>query len=351
MEFNIEGVPFDKTNIDNVLARIESLSAENYKNLLMVAFIHGWHHNAAQTDRNVIEFKKFLLELQREEHSLAVGTPRSVVGIYLGWQGRASENVLVNLLSYRDKKELGLSTGEKSVVHVIERLSKIRASNGNNRLILVGHSFGGGVLYSAVRKELLDNLKSSNPINTKLIGDLVVLLNPAVEAKRFVDVHKLLKDRFEECTPLLMVSFTSEADTALSDEFPRGMHLFYGDQLKGDPSDVLLTTAYGRYQEFSNYQLMLGPDAVVESNLSKSVFNSAVSTWASFRDGSTPFKLGAITLKGKKGGVHQGHWVPVMNVMVDRTLIAEHNEIWDPKFTYFLRGLVGMEFAKARRCR
>ena len=79
MEFNIEGVPFDKTNIDNVLARIESLSAENYKNLLMVAFIHGWHHNAAQTDRNVIEFKKFLLELQREEHSLAVGTPRSVV--------------------------------------------------------------------------------------------------------------------------------------------------------------------------------------------------------------------------------------------------------------------------------
>lgn len=351
IEFNNEGVPFDQENIDKCLGKIASLSDDSDKNLLMVAFIHGWHHNAAQTDTNVIQFKNFLLALQREEQSLRVGTKRSVVGIYLGWQGKKSENELVNLLSYRDKKELGLSTGKKSVAKVLERLSEIRASNKNNRLILVGHSFGGGVLYSAIRKELLDNLNNPIPRSTKLFGDLVVLLNPAVEAGRFVDVHEHLNNHFDACTPLAMVSFTSESDTALSKEFPKGMRLFYRDQLRGGASDELLTNAYGNYSDFSKYHLTLDPGAVVEDTLTKPVFNTAALSWASFRDGNTPFTLGPIVLKKKESSVQQNQWEPVLNVLVDKTLIAEHNDIWDPKFTYFLRGLVGMEFAKALRCR
>lgn len=148
-----------------------------------------------------------------------------------------------------------------------------------------------------------------------------------------------------------MVSFTSESDTALSNEFPKGMRLFYRDQLKGDAGDELLTTAYGRYWVFSKYQLMLDPDAVMEGSLSKSTFNRAALSWASFQDGSTPFTLGPITLKEKESAAHQSHWEPVLNVLVDKALIAEHNEIWNPKFIYFIRGLVGMEFAKARICK
>jgi hypothetical protein len=203
-----------------------------------------------------------------------------------------------------------------------------------------------------VRKELLTKLRGQDSTDVKLFGDLVILVNPAVEADRFKDVHDRLKmGNYEECTPLAMVSFTSEADTALSDEFPKGMRIFYKDELKDKGNEALMTTAYGRYPEYSKYQLFVESPAAVEDSLSKSVFNRAALSWASFRNGDAPFELGAITLEKKKPSADSNNWEPILNVMVSKRLIAEHNEIWDPKFTYFLRGLVGMEFAKLGRCR
>lgn len=351
VEFDDNGAPYDQLNIDNVFKRIEDINSADDQSLLMVVFIHGWHHNAAQTDRNVIEFKSFLESLNKEEKALSVGRPRKVVGIYMGWQGKASDNPIVRLFSYRDKKELGLETGMKSVTPILKRLSVIRESDKNNRLIFAGHSFGGGVLYSAVMDDLLERLKNPTSRSVKLFGDLTILLNPAVEAQRFVAIHEVLNKDFPECTPLSMVSLTSEADTALSKEFPRGMELFYRDQLKGDPSDVLLTTAYGRYAEFSKYELRPDTDSAIEDSLSKDVFNSAVPTWSAFRSTMSAFNLGGIKLTHMVSSTPQFAWEPVLNVFVDKSLIQEHNEIWDPKVKYFLRGLIGMEFAKARQCK
>jgi len=351
IEFNDDGLPFDITDRDTVIGNISALSSQSDRSLLMVTFIHGWHHNAAQTDRNVIEFKSFLRSLQKEEQNLAVGTPRSVVGIYIGWQGKASESSkLANLLSYRKKKELGLETGRKSVIQVVQKLQTIRESDHNSRLVLVGHSFGGGVLYSAIKEALLEKLGDSSSRNIDLFGDLVILMNPAVEAQQFEVVHSALNKRFPECTPISMVSFTSEADTALSDEFPRGMRLFYRERLKGNAHDALITTAYGRYTEFSNYELRIDPGTDVESTLSRRVFNAAVPSWRRFRMAQSSFDLGGIELFRRVNDSEPTAWQPVLNVLVDKSLIGGHNEIWNPEFLYFLRALIGMEFAKLRQC-
>lgn len=350
VEFNDEGRPFDQTITNAAINNIEKLNSENDKSLLIVTFIHGWNHNAAQTDGNVIEFKKFLRALQKQENTLAVGTPRKVVGLYVGWQGKSSESALLSLFSYREKKELALKTGEQSVTDVLKKLSVIRASDSKNRLILVGHSFGAGLLYSSVKNDLLERL-NQNTQSVKLFGDLVILINPAIEANRLKIVHESLNKLFPACTPLLMVSFTSEADTALSKDFPLGMRIFYADQLKDDVNDDLLITAYGRYGDFSKYELR--PDNVntIDNVLTKEVFSAAIPSWGQFRSGQSAFNLSGIKLSQKNSQQQTARWEPVLNVLVDKSLIQEHNEIWDPKFQYFLRGLIGMEFAKARRCR
>lgn len=350
IEFDEKGNPYDQASIDNVFQTIEEINQQDNQSVLIVGFIHGWHHNAAQTDRNVIEFKSFLSSLAEEEKFLSVGKPRKIIGLYMGWQGKSSENSIVRLFSYRAKKELGLETGKKSVTPILKKLSKIRKSDKNNRLVLAGHSFGGGVLYSAVKDDLLYQLQGESFSDVKLFGDLVILLNPAIEANRFVDVHSYLKKNFPICTPLSMISLTSEADTALSKHFPAGMKFFYRDQIKGDSSDSLLTTAYGRFSEFSNYELRPIAGGSLEESLSKSAFNSAVSTWKLFRSTNAPFVLGGVELMHKPNSkLFTGE--PILNVLVDKNLIQEHNEIWDPKVKYFLRGLIGMEFARNRFCR
>lgn len=347
VEYDENGVEYDRTAVASVLDTIRAMPSRERKSLLMVVFIHGWNHNAAQTDGNVASFKTFLRNLQKEELTLAVGQPRKVVGVYVGWQGKASDFRLQELLSYRRGKELGLETG-KSVTPVLQQLSAIRRADGNSRLAVVGHSFGAGVLYSAVSDDVVASIRDDDRGPGRLFGDLLVLVNPAVEAALFVPLQEAMKRPFPACTKPAMVSFTSEGDTALSTWFPRGMRFFYADRIRGDASDALSTTAYGLYRNFSGYELRGTP---AETALTKEAFNRAVPTWHAFRDGRSPFDLGGVVLRRKAENTGSDAWRPVLNVLVDKALIQEHNEIWDPKFTYFLRGMIGMEFARLRECR
>jgi hypothetical protein len=355
VEFNEAGKPYDSSVVDSVIEKIEVASRTSRKNLLMVVFIHGWHHNAEQTDRNVIEFKQFLLDLQTDETKVLVGRERDVIGIYMGWQAKATDSRIVQLLSYRAKKELGLETGLAGVRDVLARLASLRSSNQNNRLVLIGHSFGGGVLYSAVETKLIAELSDSDLIRQKAYGDLVILMNPAIEAARLVELHKIASSKtFSKCSSLAMASFTSEADTALSEQFPKGMQLFYADQLASSSEPELLTTPYGRYPKFSHYRLSLEENVPVETSLSNESFAKALPTWDKFRQAKAGFQLGPIMLTHTDtNGTESRKFVgfPILNTSVSSGLIQQHNEIWDPKFAYFIRGLVGMEFAKARQCR
>jgi hypothetical protein len=355
IEFNEDGKPYDPSVVDTVIEKIEVASRTSRKNLLMVVFIHGWHHNAEQTDRNVIEFKRFLSDLQTDETKISVGRERDVIGIYMGWQAKATDSRLVQLLSYRAKKELGLETGVGGVRDVLTRLATLRSSNQNNRLVLIGHSFGGGVLYSAVEAKLIAELSDSDLVRQKAFGDLVILMNPAIEAARLVKLHKIASSKtFSKCGSLAMASFTSEADTALSDQFPVGMRLFYADQLASASEPELLTTPYGRYPKFSHYRLSLDENVPVETSLSNESFGKALPTWEKFRQVNGGFQIGPVRLTHTDTSSTEGRkfvGFPILNTSVSSDLIQQHNEIWDPKFAYFIRGLVGMEFAKARQCR
>ena len=91
-------------------------------------------------------------------------------------------------------------------------------------LIIVGHSFGGAAVYSAisdiVTERFVDTVKHGEPL--KPLGNQVILLNPAFEASRHYDLNQLAVSISQYPTnqrPVLSI-FTSEGDWATHYAFP-----------------------------------------------------------------------------------------------------------------------------------
>ena len=366
VEFDDLGFQKSRSAVDNVFSKIRNLNSNSNENpLLLVVFIHGWHHNAKPDDSNVTTFKKFLINLQHEEDIQNVSRhKRQVVGVYIGWRGESNDSVL-NPLTYRSRKSAGLRVGQYGLQEVLAELAKIRRSKDSNRLVSIGHSFGGGVLYSSVMQNLVENVvmaqkEGSNQLDTikKVYGDLVILVNPALEAARVEVLNRRLGNvEFAQCQPLVFASFTSEYDKALSDVFPIGQKLFFYDDkkvaLQSDQQNLVITP-YGneptyRTNELSCKSCDYNAKAVY---LNKNQFLDASKQWRAFRESKTAeFNVGDIKLMhDPKSQIGPG--TPIMNVYVKgNNLMQDHNEIWGSEFSLFARALIGMEFARGEQCR
>lgn len=367
VEFNDHGFQKDPNAVLNILSNINELNRNSSTSpLLIVAFIHGWHHNANPEDSNVKSFKEFLVNLQYEEDNLSFSNKkRQVVGVYIGWRGESNDG-LFSVLTYRTRKLAGLRVGEYGLQEVLAELNVIRESNQNNRLVSIGHSFGGGVLYSSVMQKLVDSVVSakldeSNNMNTivdKAYGDIVILMNPALEAARVEVLNRRLSrvEKFNTCQPLALVSFTSEYDEALSKIFPMGQKIFFKDDLKiakSDKYEQLVTTSYGNQVSYRTNELICENCKLTSASnfLTASEYRSAANEWTNFRNSkNAKFSVGQITLSHLNSSqIKPGS--PILNVYVKGdNIIKDHNTIWGSDFSKFARALIGMEFAKQNKC-
>lgn len=367
VEFNDLGFQKDPVAVQNTLKKISRLNVNpNSPPLLIIVFIHGWHHNASPNDSNVKSFERFLKNLQYEEDNISFSSiKRQVVGVYIGWRGESDESIL-NPLTYRSRKLAGLRVGQYGLQEVLAELSLIRNINEKNRLVSVGHSFGGGVLYSSVMQKLVDSVVSadlssnsgSSEIISKAYGDLVILMNPALEAARVEVLNRRLGEAegFNSCQPLVMAAFTSEKDEALFDAFPKGQSVFFGDDKRvanADGYKNLVLSSYGNEEGFKTHDLYCDSCAYDEEPefLTGDQYISAFKGWNDFRlDKEKMFTVDDIHLSHHPGSkIKPGS--PIINVYVNGgNIIADHNAIWGGEFSKFARALIGMEFAKQSKC-
>lgn len=127
---------------------------------------------------------------------------------------------------------------------VIERLNNeyISLNNSTNfvTMVTVGHSFGGQMLFSAIRDNMLDKNASNNILAIasqdktnrpaelrKGIGDLCILVNPAFEAKQyepFVNDMATVESHgaYSSQQSLILATYASEGDWAVRYAFPFG---------------------------------------------------------------------------------------------------------------------------------
>ena len=206
--------------------------------VLINVFVHGWHHNAAPGDPNIESFKSGLARLSKIEHDLSLKkhtATRKVIGVYVGWRGESITIPGVNYLTFWDRKSTAQEVGHLGVTELLLKLEEIANVKNSlsppvkSRLVVVGHSFGGAVVYSATTQILasrfIDSRAGKGYVDTaKGFGDLVVLLNPAFEALSYAPSYDFAQARcsyFNNQVPKLVI-LTSEADYATKLAFPAG---------------------------------------------------------------------------------------------------------------------------------
>src|SRR5262245_59109947 len=237
VEIDEQGAFQDRSQVDQALA----LVSEGQKPKYVVVFVHGWFHNAAVDDPNVQQFKCALNNLQ----SIADNVGEDIVGIYIGWRGRSWTIPVVEYATFWDRKNRSDEVRRGSRVEFLMRLEGTvkPTPDSQNKLMVVGHSFGASVVFNSIGQILLarflldaEKLASDKPTPTHAqskpglvsgYGDLVVLVNPAIEATRIVPFFAALNeytrtrvDLLSPAQPPRLVILSSKGDWATRGTFP-----------------------------------------------------------------------------------------------------------------------------------
>ena len=399
IEISDEGA-VNRKQRDEVIDWIEGET--NGKPGLLVIFAHGWHHGARTCDRDLCCFRSVLAELKKS----GAGGGGPVIGLYLGWRGESLPYRGWNVATIWDRKRvaerIGRTTVKETLLEIEERVWK---DNDDLVMVTVGHSLGGAMVYQAVKGRLTGNIsdielgkvRSYRIVRTEEsrvealdrgqkarragFGELVVLVNPAIEASEYQIFDNDLKDkrfagasRKELVTHLqpydkqldypdsqmpLLMTLASEADTAVGQIFPiaRSIQAVVNPRLFGRR----YRTGLGHYAPQITHRLEAPPGErphreVVSSScgcpkvaeglakippltldVSSDVLLSAPAAVIGLDDHAREFRFGVTDARHERGWDPRS---PYLVVETDKNVIGEHSDIFNPTVVAFLRAYI-----------
>lgn len=388
VEFDDQGYLQNDKSVDEVLKRIKAL-AHPTKPLLMVVYAHGWTHNAKASDGDVEKFTRVLHRIALDDHKACLPDNsechnREVVGVYLGWRGRATNAEPFNKLSFWSRKSRAHRVGIDGASQIVSALGAIRKQNndqdeangkhGHTQLFLIGHSFGAALMYSATQHLLLRDLAYSADGQAVKgdTADLVVLVNPAFEAAR---VHALWlaasKRHFTpEQHPLLAV-FTSTADWETGFMFPLGRHLstFWmpqtPDRIASETQSASNqraenATTVGKYTKWQTHELTMDVPIKTAQGTAPlppvpdaSTMKDTACKWRSFQSGTSnkPWSAGNAHLTRVDGmqSSNAQRTNPYLFITTDGNIITSHSGIWNEQFSEFFYQFVAAQSMAANK--
>ena len=224
VEFDERGDFWDRRQ----LAAASRAIRKSNKPVLLVTFIHGWHNNADSGD--VETFRCLLSELAVSE-SLS---DFQVHGVFLGWRGRLVEGSL-DYITFLNRKGAATRVAGTPVTETIFELIRQarKAHPARSKCVVIGHSFGALVLEKAMAQAIAGGVLAqdvqSGGGSFDAPADLILLVNSAGEsiyAKELSDMFVRIghRDSINPNRPLL-ISVTSESDSATGNWFPIGTFL------------------------------------------------------------------------------------------------------------------------------
>ena len=300
IEFGDEGDLVDRTQLSNAAACIEQARKADDNGVLVVLFIHGWHHNArwdidqyatdwdadVGDDQHFRQFRRILMGLAMREserysdiNDINTRRGRRVIGVYLGWNGDPTSWIGAWLsrtdhlthLSFRDRYRVAEAVGggralREVIRTIVEATKKPITGKPESPLVMSGHSMGALVLEGAFLALLRDQdpalsieLDPHDPATNSRSGlevtlegkrvafpDLLLALNSAADSRILEEIleevgrRKLTKtlevEGFSYAPPLL-VSVTSSADRDTGFYWPLVAWMIAKPQSTGDYTD------------------------------------------------------------------------------------------------------------------
>lgn len=266
MPFSMNFVEFDDQGMFASRHQAEAALANAAKSepdgSYVIVFVHGWHHQAKSGDGNVQGFYDALASVSRWNPK------RKIKGIYVGWRGDSIDVPYLDNLTFWDRKGTSDEVGRGAFLEFLLRLEREVRSNpaDNNKLVLIGHSFGASVSFNALAHVMLTRYfdgayaTQARP-RFQGYGDLVVLVNPAIEAMRFMPLQSALDhytrrgatpqvDFSHENRPVLVI-LSSITDFPTRRLFPVGRALTTSSEAHTRVSELSSPDPQGRYSEWT----------------------------------------------------------------------------------------------------
>lgn len=362
IEFDDQGFIQGRDRKDAVMKQVRErvdIASQSEKPVLLLTFIHGWHHNAEGNpeDRDIFRFREELLAKAADSYA-----DHEVVGIYLGWRGRVVRGPL-DFATFWNRKNTAHEVGQNGMTAVLLELEDAvkgyPVRNSDNKMITIGHSFGGAALYSALKGVLADRFIQSRPFGTTNqvdgFGDLVLLMNPAFESLQYQSLFELSQYNClpypETQLPKFMV-LASKQDKAVGITFQIGRApytLFENHEEKmakrcrtpHDKEDEYPVNqwradmiAIGHHAAYSSHQLQNRTLPVLENK----TLNSQAS-WLSYQKsgGRIIPVTNSVEIKDYDKTLANN---PYMSIFVVDDLIPGHNEIWGQEIVEFVSEVI-----------
>ncbi len=411
VEFDDEGWPFEtrdneQAQIDSAVGQIRTQLRGTNNCVRLFVYVHGWRHNAGTNDSNVERFREFLAQVAVASKAAAssgddacedpalAGVPSSrkpqasqrlarkqtaaevkTVGIYVGWRGLSVIDIQpLVYASFWDRKNTADRVAQGSVRELFGRLNvlaahahsgeKAQASLGNTaaqlRTYVIGHSFGASVVFRALSQSLIDSFSEDLdaddhgvlPSISRFV-DMVVLVNPAIEAARFDPVFRAAKKLRTRCksaqasdemcdrpryqSPVLAI-FTSEGDKATKLAFPVGASLSNAfENTLGDAQRQAIVQTIGWDDNYKTHMLSVSSSC---EPANADPFDPAIDplrykapgwTWC-FKTRSGSMSLTHTGRSPQPTGEAVVYNGPLWNVRVPIEIIANHNDTWNDRF-------------------
>jgi hypothetical protein len=380
-------LPLSQRNnfMDDFMKQLDRLYKEqreqNNGGLSLVVFVHGWHHSAAADDRDVHAFRRVLRQIAQMEENLAKAkyTPMRVVGIYIGWRGEAIPIPLLRGITFWDRKNAAQRVAYGSVRDLLGRLDHFREVTAtttndkktvrNVRMLTIGHSFGGLIVFESLSSDFVRNSvryrKGEVEHGVSRVGDLVVIVNPAFEGIRYepVRVASVRLEGLDETQLPALIIATSEGDWATKVAFPLARTFStYLEIEKGDQRTAN-TRTIGHNSRFTTHYLS---EATCTSGDCSKACEQEAPAPQKLQTKVQPYEIGSefrLMRRIQREGVKRTEylcnnlkleaterWEPERNpywvVQTKPEVIADHGDIFNPKFVAFLRQMyLGFIFA------
>jgi len=373
------GRPAKSDYLDQFFGQLEQIYRANQKNgLSLVLFIHGWHHNADARDKNVTEFRLLLRDLaifeggrQLSERNAEGSGPRAV-GIYVGWRGESITVPIVNTVTFWERKNTAERVAQGSVRELFARLDffrdRARADGKRNvRLLTIGHSFGGLVTFEALSSDFLRAAVRSGGGYVSRVGDVVVIVNPAVEGARYEPLMvagQRLSGLKDNQLPVVILA-TSTADSATGFFFPLARNVSTLLESTPGPEGDSIVKAVGHNERYITHKLSLcenedkdcaaacpAPRTKVRQSV-KAMSGTDQDDYSSKLRQDMAAEVALMRVIGDKGFKGKQYLcnglrleptaiqVPEQNpfwvVSTTGDIMSGHNDIFNPKFVSFIR--------------
>lgn len=355
IEYDDQGQQVCREQSDSFFAHIKEVNRRKAYHIIVV-FVHGWHHNAGSGDSNIYSFGKLLNKI-KEKYDTAVS------GVYVGWRGAVEYLNFspVKYFTFWDRKNVSMVIGNGAIAELFVRLEKLSKESDNTKLLFIGHSFGGSVVFSALnnifQERFVHSFKNGEEISSSVkgVGDMVVLMNPAFEATLYAPLRDIAEEKkYGDRQPPRLLVLTSEKDWATRYAFPAGR--FIGTFFE-TRNTMTRKDRFGKDRHFSQYAMdhkalghykpYITHELYIEKNKPQrreSNYDYWLTKAIKERKKHDPngekwtytFESG-LTLKhmGRSAAAN-----PYYIVKVDGDIIPDHNNIFDDRLIQFFKELI-----------